>query len=345
MTTETIDVNDLLGETDEGQQNAEYEDEDLAAKPSKSSSGKAAASNKKGGNLKTYLIGGVFGLIILGLGTFQMLRFLGGNTPEQPAAIPESPMVPQPIAQQNPAIVPADLSAGQEGEGDPNQQASAVTPTPAGDPLGQPSPAAAGVQPAVATGITATPTQVATTGTPVPTPVQVAPAVTMSPAPVASANSIADVNKRIDGLESTLKAILVRLDALENGKPKVVNAVSPVNSTPKPRRIVRSPDASAAPVQAKKADIAKVADVEKPLADTTPVAAASPVITKPAEARQSYSVRAVIPGRGWLVNDRGDGLSVAVGDVLPSAGRVTSIDVDRATVTTDQGVVIRSASN
>lgn len=354
MTTDNIDVSDLLGVDESTSSSQEYEDEGQEEKPAKSAKGKGASTQKKGSNVKTYAIGGVLAVVIIGLGVMQISHFFGKGDPE-PALAPEASMVPMPQNQnQNQAAIPSDLATGPEGEVapvDPATQGAPVNATPGADPLAAgaattaPNPVAA--QPALGAaqpaGVAATP--VAANVTPVPTPVQVAPAVTMSPAPVASANAVADVNKRIDNLEATLRTILVRLDAIEAGKPRAINAAAPVNPTPKPRRVVRNPDATATPVASKKVEPAKVADVDKPLPEGASGATQAIVAPKTAEVRQSYSVRAVIPGRGWLVNERGDGLSVAVGDVLPTIGRVTAIDVDKATVTTDQGVVIHSASN
>lgn len=57
------------------------------------------------------------------------------------------------------------------------------------------------------------------------------------------------------------------------------------------------------------------------------VTPASPVETaQPAVPKIAYSVQAIIPGRAWLRSDSGETVTVAEGDVIKDAGRVTKID-------------------
>jgi len=60
---------------------------------------------------------------------------------------------------------------------------------------------------------------------------------------------------------------------------------------------------------------------------------------------KQFFVKAVIPGRAWLVGADGTAVTVAVGDVLPGYGEVTAIDSYSGTVTTQLGGKIRYGSN
>jgi intracellular multiplication protein IcmG len=53
-----------------------------------------------------------------------------------------------------------------------------------------------------------------------------------------------------------------------------------------------------------------------------------------------YFVSAVIPGRAWIQGADGTAQTVAVGDLIPGYGRVTSINAYSGTVTTSSGVKI-----
>ena len=47
---------------------------------------------------------------------------------------------------------------------------------------------------------------------------------------------------------------------------------------------------------------------------------------------QKLTLRAVVPGRAWLVDGAGNTVSVTTGDVLPYYGKVTKIDSDKGPV-------------
>lgn len=53
-----------------------------------------------------------------------------------------------------------------------------------------------------------------------------------------------------------------------------------------------------------------------------------------------YFVKAVIPGRAWLVGADGTALTVTVGDEVPGYGRVTAVDAYSGTVQTSSGIRI-----
>ncbi len=64
-----------------------------------------------------------------------------------------------------------------------------------------------------------------------------------------------------------------------------------------------------------------------------PKAKPAPVIT--------FQIRAVVPGRAWIVGSDGQSQSVAVGDHVPQYGSVQSIDADAGVVLTTSGKTIK----
>lgn len=57
--------------------------------------------------------------------------------------------------------------------------------------------------------------------------------------------------------------------------------------------------------------------------------------------QQQLTLRAVVPGRAWLVNGKGQTISVTVGTPLGTIGVVTAIDPDNSTVTTSSGYIFK----
>ncbi len=57
--------------------------------------------------------------------------------------------------------------------------------------------------------------------------------------------------------------------------------------------------------------------------------------------QQQLTLRAVVPGRAWLVNGKGQTISVTVGTPLGTIGVVTAIDADNSTVTTSSGYIFK----
>lgn len=70
-------------------------------------------------------------------------------------------------------------------------------------------------------------------------------------------------------------------------------------------------------------------------------AKAEPVKVKPAEPPITFQLRAVVPGRAWVVGSDGQSLSVAVGDSIPQYGSVQNINADEGVVLTTSGKTIR----
>ena len=79
----------------------------------------------------------------------------------------------------------------------------------------------------------------------------------------------------------------------------------------------------------------KVLAQPKPVkvAVAAPKAKPAPVIT--------FQIRAVVPGRAWIVGSDGQSQSVAVGDHVPQYGSVQSIDADAGVVLTTSGKTIK----
>lgn len=61
--------------------------------------------------------------------------------------------------------------------------------------------------------------------------------------------------------------------------------------------------------------------------------ATAPVIT--------FQIRAIVPGRAWIVGSDGQSQSIAVGDNVPQYGTVQSIDADAGVVITTSGKTIK----
>lgn len=53
-----------------------------------------------------------------------------------------------------------------------------------------------------------------------------------------------------------------------------------------------------------------------------------------------YFVRAMIPGRAWLITGSGETITVSLGDELPGYGTVQVIDPNQGTITTSAGAII-----
>lgn len=58
-----------------------------------------------------------------------------------------------------------------------------------------------------------------------------------------------------------------------------------------------------------------------------------------------YFVKAVIPGRAWLIAENGSTLTVRTGSVIPGYGVVTMVDVSQGRVLTNSGKVITFGQN
>lgn len=78
----------------------------------------------------------------------------------------------------------------------------------------------------------------------------------------------------------------------------------------------------------------------KVLSKPKPVAA-KPVVKAAPEVVITYQLRAIVPGRAWVVGSDGQSHSVTVGDTLPQYGSVQSINADEGIVITSSGKTIK----
>lgn len=79
----------------------------------------------------------------------------------------------------------------------------------------------------------------------------------------------------------------------------------------------------------------------KSLAQPKPVKIVPVAPKAPPVAVITYQIRAVVPGRAWIVSSEGESQSVAVGDAIPQYGVVQSIDADAGVVITTSGKTIK----
>ncbi|MBN2690012.1 MAG: hypothetical protein JXR42_05415 [Gammaproteobacteria bacterium] len=61
--------------------------------------------------------------------------------------------------------------------------------------------------------------------------------------------------------------------------------------------------------------------------------------------RERYHIRAIVPGRAWLISDRGDEVSVRMGSKLGPYGKVVAIDWQKGLVRTSSNLNIDYGSN
>lgn len=57
-----------------------------------------------------------------------------------------------------------------------------------------------------------------------------------------------------------------------------------------------------------------------------------------------YNIKAIVPGRAWVMGSDGSAQSVSVGDSLPQYGRISAINADSGVVMTSSGKVIEYGS-
>lgn len=79
----------------------------------------------------------------------------------------------------------------------------------------------------------------------------------------------------------------------------------------------------------------------KVLAQPKPQAKPKPVIKADPAPVITFQLRAVVPGRAWIVGSDGRSLSVAIGDQIPQYGSVQSIDADTGVIITTSGKTIK----
>ncbi len=58
-----------------------------------------------------------------------------------------------------------------------------------------------------------------------------------------------------------------------------------------------------------------------------------------------YYLKAVVPGRAWIISNNGLTMSVAVGDMIPHYGRVDAVEANRGMILTSSGKIIQYGTN
>ncbi len=71
---------------------------------------------------------------------------------------------------------------------------------------------------------------------------------------------------------------------------------------------------------------------------------AAPVKVQPTAPPITFQLRAIVPGRAWVVGSDGQSISAAVGDTIPQYGTVQNINADEGVVLTTSGKTIRFSS-
>lgn len=65
------------------------------------------------------------------------------------------------------------------------------------------------------------------------------------------------------------------------------------------------------------------------------------ILAQTAQQATQLSLRAVVPGRAWLVDSKGNTTTVTTGDILPYYGKVTNIDADAGKVYMSSGYIFQ----
>lgn len=159
-------------------------------------------------------------------------------------------------------------------------------------------------------------------------------------APAASADDLAQINKRIDGLTTGLASLKEAVEKLQADMKSRTPTSTAVPAKPAPAVAAAKPAAPPAP---KAATPTPAPAAKKPAAPTAPAAKkpgdgakdTAAAEAKPAEVQLS----AVLQGRAWFKTKTGETITVAPGDELKGYGVVKQIDVDTGRVTMSNGMV------
>lgn len=182
-----------------------------------------------------------------------------------------------------------------------------------------------------------TPSAIATKPTTIaPTPTVSAPTPASISAPVTSAQPVmpshsaetvteSAVTNRLSALEQQNSAAQAALDKLTAQMTEMQNSLVGLDS-----KVAVISDALQKLVQQQQA--VKQAQEQKKQA--------AKAIPKPI-----FYVRAMIPGRAWLITQDGSTITVSVGDTIPGYGVVDAIDSNQGTVTMSSGAIIGYSPN
>src|SRR5262249_21743286 len=138
------------------------------------------------------------------------------------------------------------------------------------------------------------------------------------------------ITAAIDGLKEDSLNNANNLNQLQSQVSQLTSALS--QSRSQQQQLSQSVMLLATQVQQLTAQV-RVLSQPKPVK----VAAPAPVVKKPEAPAITFQLRAVVPGRAWIVASDGQSQSVAVGDHVQQYGVVQSIDADAGVVITTSG--------
>ncbi len=85
----------------------------------------------------------------------------------------------------------------------------------------------------------------------------------------------------------------------------------------------------------------KMDDLQVKIDRLTTQPKAKVVNQKPTVQREKYTIRAIVPGRAWLISAKGDSIDVKVGDILPGYGEIKLIAPKKGLIFTADGSIIK----
>lgn len=142
-----------------------------------------------------------------------------------------------------------------------------------------------------------------------------------------------DLKTQIGTLSDSQKKNQTSLSSLQRQVNSMSSTVSSINrSQEELSRSLRTLNASLSAIKTDVDDFSKQSkDSVSKDEDKTPVS--TPKAIKP----ESYTLRAIESGRGWILDEKGNSQSVSVGDDIPDYGKVTNIDPANGVIETSLG--------
>lgn len=132
-----------------------------------------------------------------------------------------------------------------------------------------------------------------------------------------------DSEQMVSGLKSQVENLQAQLTTSKNDNAALTQAVTQLNAQVKLL-------SHAVADNAKQLEAAKKPKVTKKKYTPPPL---------------HFTIKAVVPGRAWVVDQNGASYSITVGNKLPQYGRIVSIDANAGIIQTTSGKVVRLGSN
>ena len=140
-------------------------------------------------------------------------------------------------------------------------------------------------------------------------------------------------------------AMKAKLNALENSSEQTVQKVNRINSTLGSfTKALNGLNSKLTSINANVAMMAQEIQNQQAYIDKLKAKALAKKVKikktnfKP---RKIYSIQAIIPGRAWLISNKGDTITVVEGTMIPRYGRVSIIDPQQGQITLASGKVIQ----